>query len=218
MKKILVLCVVIFLSGCASGPPAPELQTNAKGSLDRAVNAYLSGDDRVAAEEFARTRSEMASSGQVALVVRAELIRCAAQLASLVLNECSGFEALRQDAAAPERAYADYLAGRLQVQDIALLPAQHQSVMRATAETSVSVLAGISDPLARLVGAGVLLRAERASPAALALAVDTASMRGWRRPLLTWLGVQVVRAEKGGDAAEAQRLQRRMDLILEAGK
>ncbi|NMM37525.1 MAG: hypothetical protein HHJ09_08415 [Glaciimonas sp.] len=204
--------IAMLLSACASGPAVPDWQMNAQSSIERAVSAYLSGNDRVEVQEFAKARSEMASTGQVALVARAELIRCASRVASLVLEDCTGFEKLRQDASVPERAYADYLAGRIQPQDVALLPAQHQSAMRAGADPAAAV-AGISDPLSRLVAAGVLLRSDRASPAVLTLAVDTASTQGWRRPLLAWLGVQAMRAEQAGATAEALRLRRRMDLV-----
>jgi len=71
----------------------------------------------------------------------------------------------------------------------------------------------IEDPLSRLVAAGVLLRTGRASPQVLALASDTASAQGWRRPLLAWLGVQAERAERAGATDEAQRLRRRMALV-----
>ncbi|MGV8898085.1 MAG: hypothetical protein ACOH2B_02405 [Burkholderiaceae bacterium] len=207
--------IAILLSACASGPAVPEWQMNAQNGIERAVSAYLSGNDRVEVQEFAKARSEIASTGQIVLVARAELIRCASRVASLVLEDCTGFDKLRQDAAAPERAYADYLAGQIQAQDIALLPTQHQGVMRAGAGP-VATVAGISDPLSRLVAAGVLLRSNRASPAVLELAVDTASAQGWRRPLLAWLGVQAMRAEQAGATAEALRLRRRMDLVQQA--
>ena len=74
-------------------------------------------------------------------------------------------------------------------------------------------MAGISDPLSQLVAAGVLLRSNRASPAVLTLAVNTASAQGWRRPLLAWLGVQSMSETQVDDMAEAQRLRRRMDLV-----
>lgn len=204
--------VAMMLSACASGPAVPDWKMNAQSGIERAVSAYLSGNDRIEIQEFAKARSEMASTGQIALVARAELIRCASRVASLVLEDCAGFEKLRQDAAAPERAYADYLAGRVQPPDVALLPAQHRGVMRASSDPAAAV-AGIGDPLSRLVAAGVLLRSDRASPAVLTLAVDTASAQGWRRPLLAWLGVQAMRAEQAGATTEALRLRRRMDLV-----
>ena len=49
-----------------------------------------------------------------------------------------------------------------------------------------------------------------------AQAVETASHQGWRRPLLAWLGVQARLADERGDAAEAARIRRRMDLVQPA--
>ncbi len=217
MKRILILGVALLLSACASGPPVPDWQMNAKSSMDNALSAYMSGKDKVEAQEFARARSEMASTGLVALVARVELIRCASRVANLVLESCSGFEKLRQDTGAAERAYADYLAGNAQLQDVKLLPAQHQGVVTAASDSAAAIaVAGIGDPFSRLVAAGVLLRTKRATPALLVMAVDTASEQGWRRPLLAWLGVLAMRAEQAGDQAEAQRLRRRMDIVQEA--
>lgn len=210
-----LFCVAMFiglLSACASGPPVPDWQMSAKSSMERTLAAYLSGNDRVAAQEFAKARSELASTGEFVLVARAELIRCAGQVASLVLDDCTGFEKLRQDAAAAEKAYADYLAGRIAPAQIALLPGAQQSVM-SSADNAATAVAAIADPLSRLVAAGVLLRTGRATPSTLALAVETASAQGWRRPLLAWLGAQAMRAEKSGQLAEAERLRRRMDLV-----
>lgn len=215
MKTILSVGVAMLLSACASGPAVPDWQMNAKGSLERAVSAYMAGNDRVEVQEFAKARAEMASTGQIALVARVELTRCASRVASLTLDDCAGFERLREDAPASERAYADYLAGHGQPQDVKLLPVQHQVVALASADSAGPALANIDDPFARLVAAAVLLRTGRANPAVLALAVDTASAQGWRRPLLAWLGVQAMRAEQAGDTVEAQRLRRRMDLVQE---
>ncbi|MES2299215.1 MAG: hypothetical protein V4582_19395 [Pseudomonadota bacterium] len=215
MKRLsLIAATMLALGACASGPPIPDWQMNAKSGLERAVAAYLSGNDRLANAEFARARSDMSSSGQFSQVARAELTRCAAHLASLVLDDCPAFEALRPDAGAPERAYADYLAGHAQAGDAALLPQAQRALLTVPAEPAIT-LAAIGDPFSRLVAAGVLLRSGHASPAVLALAVDTASSQGWRRPLLAWLGTMALRAEQAGDAAQAQRLRRRMDLVQE---
>mgnify|MGYP005814564499 CR=1 FL=1 len=186
---------------------------DAKDSMDRAVAAYLEGDTRVATAEFERARGAIARTGRADLLARAELMQCAARVASLVFEPCEGFEKLRQDAAPAERAYADYLAAHIQPQDIALLP----PAQRAAAGASAATLPDIGDPLSRLVAAGVLFRSGNASPAVMSLAVDTASAQGWRRPLLAWLGVQLLRAEKAGDAAEAERLRRRIG-VVEQGK
>ena len=75
---------------------------------------------------------------------------------------------------------------------------------------------GIEDPLSRLVAIGVLFQAGRASPPAIALAADTASSQGWRRPLLAWLSVQLALAEKAGNAQEAERLRRRFGVVQDS--
>ena len=47
-----------------------------------------------------------------------------------------------------------------------------------------------------------------------ALAVETASAQGWRRPLLAWLQWQRQQLLAQGDAAGAAAAQRRMDVVL----
>jgi hypothetical protein len=119
---------------------------------------------------------------------------------------------LRADASAGERAYADFLAGRLAPADAALLPPAYRALAASQAEVAVDALRAIDDPLSRLIATGVLFQQGRANPEAIALAVDTASAQGWRRPLLAWLGVQLAVAEKSGDAAAAAALKRRLSL------
>ncbi|MES2402017.1 MAG: hypothetical protein V4573_18645 [Pseudomonadota bacterium] len=196
----LMALACVALAACSSGPKQPDWQLEAKGSTDRGVVAYLEGDTRVEAVEFTRARSEVSSTGNVDLMAKVELLRCALRVASLVFEPCTGFEKLRQDAAPAERAYADYLMGTLSPQDAALLPATQRSP------------GADAEPLSKLVAAGAQFRAGTASPALIQQAVDTASAQGWRRPLLAWLGVQASLAEKAGDAAEAARLKRRMAL------
>jgi hypothetical protein len=215
MKRFSYLAIAVTLSGCASGPPVPDWKMNAVSGLDRAVQAYNAGNDKLEALEFSRARSEMASTGQPTMVARAELIRCASRVASLVFEECTAFNALQQDAGAAEVAYNNYLAGRTQAGDIALLPEAQRAAAAATTEGIAAAVTAIADPHAKLIAAGVAMRSGRASPALMTLAAETASEQGWRRPLLAWLGVQVLRAEKAGDAAEVARLQRRVKLVQE---
>lgn len=211
MRCVPVLAMAcLLLAGCGNKPRAPDWQMNAHDGLERYVKAYLGGKARVEASEFERARSELESTGQPGLVARAELTRCAVRVASLVMEPCEGFERLRADSPPAERAYADYLAGRIAPPDVPLLPAQHRAV--AAGQGDAAAVQAIEDPLSRLVAAGVLLRTGRASPQVLAIASDTASAQGWRRPLLAWLGVQAHRAEQAGATEEAARLRRRMAL------
>jgi hypothetical protein len=182
------LAVALVAAGCSSAPPPPDWQGNAAGSLQAFQQRYLAGDAKGADDAFAFARAELTATGRADLVARAELIRCAAQVASLVFERCEGFERLRADAGAEERSYADYLEGR---------------VPRAPA----------SEPLPQLVAYGVQLRTARITPQGIAAAVDIASSQGWRRALLAWLGVQLKRAEAAGDSETAARLRRRLELV-----
>lgn len=210
-RSTLVAAMVIVagaLWACASGPKVPDWRINAVGHADRFAEAYLKGDERVAAREFALARSEVARTGRPELVARIELTRCAAQVAALVFGPCTGFAPLRADAGPAERAYADYLAGQpLAAAEVAQLPAVHQ---RAAAGAA---LPAADQPLARLIATGVLLQRGQATPAQVEAAVATASEQGWRRPLLAWLGVQARLADERGDAGGAARIRRRMDLV-----
>ena len=212
MKTIaLIGLAALALAACGSKPAQPAWKSNAGSSLTAFSDAYLKGDTGIAETEFARARQEMASTGRPDLVAHAELYRCATRAASLEYDNCPGFGAVAQDATAAEHAYAAYLDGRWQGLDALLLPEPQRAIVQGK-----GALAGIADPLSRLVAAGVLMKAQRITPADIALATSTASDQGWRRPLLMWLGVSLKRAQAAGDSVEAARIQRRIDLATAA--
>ena len=207
--------LALLLAGCADKPATPEWQMNAKSGIDRSVAAYLEGDSRVEAQEFEGVRNAIARTGRPALLARAELVRCATRVASLVLDDCAAYRPLEADAEPAERAYAAYLFGRASPADVALLPEQHRAIAAAPAgpASALAALERMNDPLARLVGAAVLLQTGRADRDVVARAVDTASAQGWRRPLLAWLQVQARQAEAAGDTVEAARIRRRIGVV-----
>jgi hypothetical protein len=213
----LSLAVALAIAGCSSTPAQPDWKLNAHGALERGTTAWLEGRTAIAEREFALARSEIASTGRADLLARAELLRCAAQVASLVFEPCAAFEALRADAPAAERAYAAYLAGQLQSADPALLPAQHRPIAAATQANAAAALQAMPDALSRQIGAAVLLQSGRASPAVIGQAIDNASAQGWRRPLLAWLKLQEQRARAAGDTAAADAVQRRIALVESGG-
>lgn len=206
-NTILIATAALILAACGSKPVQPDWKVEASSSLKAYSNAYLKGETSIAETEFARARTAMTSTGRPDLVAHAELYRCATRVASIEYDDCPGFRPLAQDATAQERAYDAYLAGRWQGLDPNLLPEQHRALVQGK-----TGLATIADPLSRLVAAGVLMRAERITPADIAVATDTASAQGWRRPLLMWLGVSLKRAQAAGDSAEAARIARRIGL------
>lgn len=215
-KSIVIPALTLLLAGCGNNPPVPDWQMNAKNGIERATAAYMEGNSRVEAAEYKRAREAVSSTGKIDLIIRAELTRCAARVASLVFGDCIDYDKLAQDASPADRAYAAYLAGRATAADIALLPPQHQAVAAAVTDAAAaSAVQAITDPLSKLVASGAVFEAGKASPQLLADAVDTASAQGWRRPLLAWLGVQALLAEQAGDTVEAQRIHRRINLITQ---
>jgi hypothetical protein len=208
-----LLALAASLAACGNKPRQPDWLVNADSAQDRYQRAYLSGKERAADSEFVRFRTEVTSTAQPGLVARAELTRCAVQVASLDFAPCTGFEPLRRDAPDTERAYADFLAGVLPPEQARLLPEQYRGV--AGGQGGGAALKAIKDPISRVVAAGVLLRTNRADPEVLQVAVDTASEQGWRRSVMAWLGAQAMRAERAGAVEEAQRLRRRMELAAQ---
>ncbi len=210
IARALFAVFALALAACTSGPVAPDWQADSHSALGRFTSAYLSGHSRLAESDFARARSELARTGRLDLVARAELVRCGVRVASLEFDECPGFAALARDADAAELAYASFLNG--QPADPALLPQHYRAVL----DGGQAALDSIEAPLPRLIAAGVLLRSGRLAPADIDLAVDTASAQGWRRPLLAWLGVQAELAEKTGDHEMAARARRRSELVSDS--
>lgn len=213
LNALPALLALALLAACSSRPPPPGWQMDARSALERASAAWLEGRTAVEAAEFARARAELARTGRPALVARAELLRCATRVASLVFEGCPGFDALAQDADPADQAYARYLAGAAQPADAALLPEPQRAAAAAAGGAPVAALvASVADPLSALVAAGVAVRRGDASAATAEAAVERASAQGWRRPLLAWLRWQQQAAQAAGDTATAERLQRRIDL------
>ena len=226
MNKLLFTLSALLLSACASHPPAPDWQSNAFAAVNGFTAAYLDGNSKLAEFEFARAKTEAARTGRADLMARLELTRCAAQVASLDLQPCTGYETLAMDAQPAEQTYSTFLSGRWSGLDPALLPVAYRSLVQQIFENdkrpsaaqqtqSQPLLSQIPDPLSRLIAAGALLQHQQLAPADVEQAVNTASSQGWRRPLLAWLGVQLKLTQTAGDAAAAQHIQRRIDLVLQ---
>ncbi|MFZ4478580.1 MAG: hypothetical protein ACOYNZ_01660 [Rhodoferax sp.] len=213
------LMIAGLLAACANKPAAPDWQINAFAALRGFSTAFLNGNSRLAELEMARARSEIAGTGRADLLARAELTYCAVRAASLEFDNCASYQPLAQDAGPQERAYAAFLSGRWTGIDASLLPERYRVLATnaaAASSTGVSnTLGSVADPLSRLVAAGVLLQTSDLSPAVIAIATETASGQGWRRPLLAWLGLQFKRAADAGDADAAARVQRRINMVLQ---
>lgn len=205
-----------WLVGCSSQPPTPSWALEAQSATQRAVQADLQGQRRVAEVEWRKAFAEVAATGQPAAMARVALLQCAVQAAVVAPADCPRYQRYAAGAAPAEQAYARYLQARHTPDDVGLLPAAQQATAQALlASAPVGQLPATQDPLSALTAAGVALRAGQLAPAAVPQAAALASAQGWRKAALAWLLVQQRLAEQAGDAAQVQALQLRLQVLQE---
>jgi len=214
MKATVALTLALLLAGCSSAPPPPDWKMNAVSLIEHFQTRWLEGDGKTADLALDKARDEIAKTGRLDLLARAELAACGTRAAALDFTACGGYEKLANEAAGNDIAYARFLTGDWQGLDAKSLPKHYAELASAKDNAAANRAVGeIKEPLPRLIAAALLFKTSRAEPATLASAVDTASERGWRRPLLAWLNVQLKRAQAANDSGAVAHLQRRIDLI-----
>ncbi|MDD5391145.1 MAG: hypothetical protein PHD37_17550 [Gallionellaceae bacterium] len=217
MKSTLALSFALLLAACSSAPPPADWKMNAVSLIEHFQARWLEGDGKTADLALDKARGEIAKTGRLDLLARAELAACGTRAAALDFAACDGYEKLANEAAANDIAYARFLAGDWRGLDTKLLPKHYADLVGAKDNAAANrAVDEIKDPLPRLIAAALLFKTSRAEPATLAGAVETASERGWRRPLLAWLNVELKRAQAAGDSGAVAHLQRRIDLITGA--
>ena len=213
LVSVVAAAALLVLAACSHTPPPPDWQLNARGSAERAVDAWLSGNTRVAEAEWRLAERETRRTADPTSLARLALLRCAAQVASLQLGPCEAFVPFAADAAEAERAYDRYLRAQASAADAPLLPPAQRPLVALDAVALSARLPQVADPLSRLVAASVAFQRGQASPALVAQAVDTASAQGWTRPLMAWLMAQRDLARQAGQADEVARIERRLALL-----
>jgi len=144
-------------------------------------------------------------------------VRCATRRAMLIDDACTEYAGLaRNEPDAADQAYYQFITLRWDTIEIARLPVQHRALVSAPAGKRNEVLNQISDPLARLLDASLLVMRQEGDATTLGLATETASSQGWRQPLLTYLKLQEKQAVNQGNAAERDRLVQRIQLVEES--
>lgn len=214
MKPLLALACLLALTACSSGPPTPDWKTDAADLIERYQKHALLGENTLAERYFQRAVGATGGAGRVAETARLWLVRCATRRAMLIDDACGEYAELAAIApGAADHAYYQFLTLRWDALDVALLPSQHRDLVRAAADKRPETLNRIADPLARLLDASLLVMRQEADAATLALAAETASERGWRQPLLTYLKLRHAQAATRGDVAELSRLAGRIQLV-----
>ena len=215
MKTLLALAGLLVLSACVSGgPPPTDWKTDAADLIVRYQKHALLGENTLAERYFQQAVTATGGAGRVAETAHLWLVRCATRRAMLIDDACAEYTELAS--AAPDdadQAYYRFVTLRWDGLDPALLPRQHQDLVRAPAGKRSDALGRVDDPLARLLEASLLVMRQEADAATLSQAAETASAQGWRQPLLTYLKLQEAQAAAQGRSAELARLKKRIQLI-----
>jgi predicted small lipoprotein YifL len=215
MRSLLALVGLALLTACGSGgPPPPDWKSDSADLIERYQKHALLGENTLAERYFQQAVGATGGAGRVAETARLWLVRCATRRAMLIDDACAEYAELAGAAPnAEDHAYYQFVTLRWEWLDISRLPAQHRDLLRAPAGQRNAALSRIADPLARLLDAGLLVMRQEADAATLETAVETASERGWRQPLLTYLKLQQQQAAAQGDAAALARLAQRIQLV-----
>lgn len=215
MKKFFALAGLFLLAACGSGgPPPPDWKTDSADLIERYKKHALLGENTLAERYFQQAITTTGGAGRVADTARLWLVRCATRRAMLIDDACLEFAELAKiEPNAADLAYYRFVTLRWDELDAALLPSHHRDLVRTPAGKRQDTLNRISDPLARLLDASLLVMRKEADPHTLELATETASSQGWRQPLLTYLKLLEKRAIDQGDAAEQARLAKRIQLV-----
>jgi hypothetical protein len=215
VKTALTLASLILLSACGSGgPPPPDWKTDSSDLIGRYQKHALLGENTLAERYFQQAVSATGGAGRVAETARLWLVRCATRRAMLIDDACAEYaELARVGPNAADHAYYQFVTLRWDGLDVVQLPEQHRDLVRTPAAMRHEVLSRISDPLARLLDASLLVMRQEAGSTTLEVATETASSQGWRQPLLTYLKLQQQQAAAQGDAPRQARLARRIQLV-----
>lgn len=215
MRTLLALAGLLLLAACGSGgPPLPDWKTDSADLIERYQKHALLGENTLAERYFRQAVAATGGAGRVAETARLWLVRCATRRAMLIDDACAGYAELAEGAPnAADQAYYRFLTLRWEGLDAAQLPAQHRDLVRAPAGTRHAVPGKTDEPLARLLGASLLVMRREADAGTLDTATETASSQGWRQPLLAYLKLQQQHAVAQGDFAEQARLARRIQLV-----
>ena len=218
MKTLFALAGLILLAACGSGgPPPPDWKTDSADLIERYKKHALLGENALAERYFQQAVTATGGAGRVADTAHLWLVRCATRRAMLIDDACSEYADLaRIEPNAADQAYYQFLTLRWDSVDVSLLPSQHRDLVRTQAGKRHETLNRVSEPLARLLDASLLVMRKESDSATLALATETASSQGWRQPLLTYLKLLEKQAAAQGNTSEQARLARRIQLVEES--
>ena len=217
MKRIfpLVCCLLILACGSKS---IPDWQALGAKQLHGFKQAALEGKADLAVQHFRKAVAEVKKSGDLEMLARVYLTRCAVQAA--LLEPLDDREYLEIAAVLPQpdnQAFFTMLKGDPAGVEIGCLPPRYQGFLKAWQRNDPSSTRAeidqMDDPLAVLIATGLLVKAQQYEAETLNQAVEVSSRNGWKKALLTYLDVQQAYYGRSGDHARSELIRRKMDLL-----
>lgn len=216
-KNAYLFILIVLLIGCGS-KPAPDWTYAAFNQLESYKKNYLMGKENIAELHFNKATEEIKKSGDLEILERAYLTKCAVQLA--VLEMVDDREYLKIDVVHPvpqNQSFHNFLKGKFDLVEGKLLPEQYQSFFAAYRSGRVLDLtreiSKIEDPLSKLIATGLLVRYDKCGEDCLKGAVDTASKDGWKKALLIYLEKLQSFYESGKDTEKVKNIRKKIELI-----
>jgi hypothetical protein len=217
MKKFLCLFALLVLLACGS-KPIPDWTNEAFNQLEHYKKNALLGKGPVAEFHFNKAIEEIKKSGDLDILARVYLTKCAIQTA--VLEKMDDREYLRIDVAQPvpqNRSFHKFLSGDTAHVEEKLLPVQYQGFFMTYRSGRFADMSGeiskMEDPLSKLIAAGFLVKQDKCDEGCLKIAVDTASKNGWKKALLVYLVKIQSFYENKKELEKAANTQKRIELI-----
>lgn len=218
MKKLLSFILVLLICACGSSTPAPVWKENAYRQLEDYKTSFLTGKEASTEPHFVKARREIAAGNDLTLLSIAYLTQYALHTASLESFDSSDFAKLyRLEPNPADMAYCHFLKGNFGAVDSKLLPSRYAGLFKAAsvndAEMAAREIAGIDDPLSRLIACGVWVRYLSVNETILQTGITTASTNGWQRPLWAYLNRLHEYYLERGDNNKAAAIKERLNLL-----
>lgn len=217
-KNIIAFIFLMLIAGCGS-KPIPDWTNAAFNQLESFRENYLAGKTQIAELHFNKAVEEIKKSGDLDILARAYLTKCAVQTA--LLEKMDDREYLRIDVAQPvpeNRSFHKFLSGgdTANVEE-KLLPVQYQGFFMAYRSGRFADMSGtiskMEDPLSKLIAAGFLVKQDKCDEVCLKIAIDTAGRNGWKKALLVYLEKLLSFYEMQKDMEKATTTRNRIELI-----
>ena len=216
-KHVFVFAFLMLFAGCGS-KPIPDWTNAAFNQLENFRKNYLTGKTQIAEIHFNKAVEEIKKSGDLDILARAYLTKCAVQTA--VLEKMDDGEYRRIEAAQPvpqNRSFHTFLSGDTTHVEEKLLPVQYQGFFMAYRGGRFADMPGeiskMEDPLAKLIAAGFLVKQDKCDEGCLKIAVDTAGRNGWKKALLIYLEKLLSFYEMQKDMEKAITVRKKIELI-----